>query len=163
MAKLKDRQRQIPGGFRFEIPEMKYHSSAFSSFTAIVNSVHTLMQANQELAELRGWPTEYNGIENWVDSFNAEICVRNGWVDFYICSSGDTPKPFDPIPFESWPLWAKAMSKFKNHSDSGVGDTVERIIGKDNSEAYKKFYKQAFGNMCGCNGRKLDWNRKYKY
>ena len=158
MAKLKDRQRQIPYGFKFSIPELKYNSSPYASFTAIVNSVHNALNANPELAAKKGWPTEYDAICELVDSYNAGVCESNGWKDYFV-STGPPVQMAKP----SWPIWAKAVALGKTDSDAGVGDTVERLIGKENSEAFKAFYKKTFGKVCGCNGRKNEWNAKYKY
>lgn len=67
------------------------------------------------------------------------------------------------IPFEKWPAWAKGVALLKKDCDKGVGDTVERIIGKSNSAAYKAFYLATFKKSCGCSNRKAEWNVKYKY
>lgn len=63
----------------------------------------------------------------------------------------------------SWPLWAMIVAKLKSDADKGIGDTIERIIGKDNSETFKSWYKSTFGKSCGCSGRKAQWNFAYPY
>ncbi len=45
--------------------------------------------------------------------------------------------------------------------DKGIGDIVARMIGKENSEAFKMWFKKLFGKDCGCTGRQLQWNRMY--
>jgi hypothetical protein len=46
-----------------------------------------------------------------------------------------------PIPFKQWPAWAVAISMLKKDEDSGVGDTVYRVIGPSNSAAFQRWYK----------------------
>ena len=66
-------------------------------------------------------------------------------------------------PVKQWPAWATAISLLKNDADKGVGDTVERIIGKAASATYKAWYKSVFGKSCGCGERKVRWNKDYPY
>jgi hypothetical protein len=162
MPRLKDRQRQIPGGFKFAIPEVSYTAAAFSSFDVIVNSVFKLTNANPGLAVEHNWPLDRNAVADWVDVFNAELCERMGWTEYYV-QGGVQHKPSSSVPQEGWPMWAKAVAKLKQGGDGGVGDTVQRIVGSDNSDALKRWYLKTFGRVCGCDGRKDDWNRKYRY
>lgn len=67
------------------------------------------------------------------------------------------------IPEAKWPIWAAALSFFKSEKDIGVGDTVERIIGKTNSAAFKSWHLKTFGKSCGCTERKALWNAKFPY
>lgn len=60
-----------------------------------------------------------------------------------------------------WPLWAKALKVLAKPEDKGVGDVVARIIGDENSEAFRIWYLKTFGKPCGCNGRQDRWNRIY--
>jgi hypothetical protein len=156
MAKLKDRQKQIPYGLRFALPDLRYASSPFASFDAIVNSVHTLLNANKEYAEHHGLPTDLDGIRSMVDTFNAELCRVSGWTDYYI----DTPTA---VSFSDWPVWAKALGKLKRDGEKGVGDTIERIIGAETSDLYKSWYRKIFGRDCNCIGRKEKFNETYPY
>jgi len=162
MAKLKDRQRQIPNGLKFHLPEVKYKSSPFASFDSICNSVHTIVQANLELAIAKGWPTDMPAIRDWVDTYNANLCEMNKWTDYYDPTPGSTPD-FSHVPHNEWPLWAKALKLLSNDKDGGVGDTLARVIGDETSEAFKNWYKATFGKVCGCNGRRIEWNHKYSY
>jgi hypothetical protein len=167
MVTLKDRNRQIPNGLKFSLPELNYQAPSFASFNTIVQSVYGLMRANPGLAQERDWPIDVRGVERWVDNYNAEICKANGWTEYYINDAGGSdavPIPTAKIAYAEWPLWAKAIALMKKvPPDKGVGDTVERVIGPDNSEAFQAFYKKTFGRVCGCNGRKADWNIKYQY
>jgi len=161
MARLKDRQRQIPGGFRFSLPEVAYESSPFSSFDQIVNSVTKITNANPDKAVKYDWPMERAAVADWVDAYNAKICEANNWREFYIAGGGEHHSC--RIEYDGWPLWAKAMEKLRTPEDKGVGDTVHRIIGEDNSDKLKEWYLKTFHRICGCDGRKAEWNVKYSY
>jgi hypothetical protein len=66
-----------------------------------------------------------------------------------------------PIIKRDWPLFLKALKLMAVDGDRGLGDIVERTIGKETSDAVKAWYKNSFGHDCGCSSRK-DWlNRKY--
>jgi hypothetical protein len=67
------------------------------------------------------------------------------------------------VPQSQWPIWAAALAFFKSEKDIGVGDTVERIIGKTNSVAFKAWHLKTFGKSCGCGSRKTAWNAKFPY
>jgi hypothetical protein len=96
MAKLKNRQLQIPGGLRFRILELKFETPPFTSFDVIVNTALRVVLANPEKAARNGWPTTREGMCDWVDRVNAGICEHNGWGD-YIISTGPPP-PKSPAP-----------------------------------------------------------------
>ncbi len=66
-----------------------------------------------------------------------------------------------PIPRKDWPLWAKALAQFSKPEDKGIGDVVRRIIGEENSEAFKKWFKATTGKDCGCAGRHRRLNIEY--
>jgi hypothetical protein len=72
------------------------------------------------------------------------------------------PRP-SPLAPSEWPIWAAALSFFKSEKDRGVGDTVERIIGKNCSKAYKTWYQSTFGKPCGCTDRKAKFNSRFPY
>ncbi len=71
------------------------------------------------------------------------------------------PTPIQPIPRKEWPVWAKAISKFAKPEDKGIGDVVRRMIGEENSETFKKWFKATTGKDCGCTGRQRRWNIEY--
>jgi hypothetical protein len=67
------------------------------------------------------------------------------------------------VPKEDWPLWARAVARLKKDVDAGVGDTIERVIGKTSSEAFKKWFKAITGHDCGCTQRKEYFNERFPY
>jgi len=65
------------------------------------------------------------------------------------------------IPQDEWPMWAKALKQFAKPEDKGIGDVVARMIGDENSTAFKAWYLATFGKSCGCAGRQAKWNQQY--
>ena len=84
MPRLKDRQRQVPGGLMFELPALGWRSAPFSSFDTIVDQVVRLVKANPKVAQKEDWPSDRPRIADWVDSVNALRCWENHWTDYYI-------------------------------------------------------------------------------
>ena len=113
MAMLRDRQRQIPNGFRFALPEVGFQSGNFPSFSTLVNQVWGVIQANPGPAAAGGWPTTLAATEAWVDEFNALWCLQNGWGDYVNGNIGPNPPP-------KW----KPRSKFAAHA-AGVNAITE--------------------------------------
>ena len=78
------------------------------------------------------------------------------------CSPGNPPKPPQIMPYDDWPLWAKAIAELKADDEQGVGDTFERIAASMGGVAFKAWAKAA-GIDCGCDARKASWNVLYPY
>jgi hypothetical protein len=97
MARLKDRQRQIPNGLKFRIPELGYQSKPFQSFDTIVNEVFTIARANPGMFTSKGWPHTRTDVATWVDEFNARYCAEMGYEDF-ITGMEDSPPKHGPPP-----------------------------------------------------------------
>lgn len=116
MRRLVNRQQQIPGGMKFSIPEIKYNSSPWMSFDSIVNSVLQLTNANPELSKQHNWPVTRQGVENWVESVQVQICEMNGWNKFL------TPVAVDPPPPKS-----KALSPLSQSHLSAVAEKVKKV------------------------------------
>ena len=95
MPRLKDRNRQIPNGLKFALPEVGYKNRDFDSFQTIQNAVFTIVQGNPGRAKQHGWPTDLATIGDWIDDFNARLCQNNGWWDF-ITDPGGGPANFQP-------------------------------------------------------------------
>jgi hypothetical protein len=160
MPTLKDRQHQIPGGFTFDLPAFGWKSASFSSFDTIVGQVYQILNANPSAARARGMPLERENIANWIDEYNAQRCFDNRWFNFIV--GGSNPPPTRKFS-EQWPLWARTVGALRKDGEKGVGDTVERLVGANNSESFKLWYKRTFNRNCGCDGRKETWNAKFQY
>src|ERR1700685_1616177 len=99
MARLRERNRQIPGGLKFRCAPLKYQSSNWHSFGKIVSDVWARIRSNPHLARKHNLPDSRAGVENMVDSYNAMICEQNGWLDFIQVTGEEAtpiPKWFSP-------------------------------------------------------------------
>lgn len=161
MPRLRDRQRQIPNGFQMELEPVGYKAPRYASFDVIVDAVTRVIQANPDKAAKYHWPLTRPQVADWVDEHNARLCASYGWKDFI--NDDTAPQGAREFRPDLWPLWARTMSSLRTPEDKGVGDTVERIIGKDNAEGFKAFYQRTFQRQCGCDGRKQEWNQLYPY
>lgn len=65
------------------------------------------------------------------------------------------------VPDRDWPLLLRPMKLLAKEGDTGLGDIVERTIGPVGGDAYKIWYKTAFGKTCGCTERKDALNERY--
>lgn len=99
MLKLKSRQKFIPNGFRFYLPEVKWSAPAGQSFNLISQGLFRVVQANPALAEKNHWPTTLQGCEDWVDFYNATVCYKQGWKDYIITDEGAAAPKF-PAPHQ---------------------------------------------------------------
>lgn len=161
MPRLRDRQRQIPNGFKLDLEPIGYKSPAYASFDVIVDDLMRVIHANPDKAAKYHWPLTRPQLADWVDEHNARLCASYGWKDFILDENAiQGANEYRP---DLWPLWARTMHGLRMPEDKGVGDTVERIIGKDNAEAFKKFYMTTFKRVCSCDGRRDTWNILYPY
>jgi hypothetical protein len=68
-----------------------------------------------------------------------------------------------PVPITEWPLWARALARFRRPTDTGLGDTIVHVIGDTRSEKFKRWFQRKFGRTCGCTERQRWLNRKFSY
>lgn len=64
-------------------------------------------------------------------------------------------------PSPKWPFVLEPLKLLAKEGDRGLGDIVERAVGKVGGDAYKKWYQRIFGRPCGCNERQEDLNRDF--
>ena len=67
-----------------------------------------------------------------------------------------------PVALEHWPVWALAIKRLRKDSDTGVGDTVQRVAAWFGGEYFKSFAAR-IGIPCGCSSRQSEWNQLYPY
>lgn len=89
--RLKDRQKQIPGGMFVYVPETKWRSAEWSSFDSIVDQLIQHRLGNPALAMKLGWRTDRPGVEAEVDSFIANVCAQMGYTNFIIGADASPP------------------------------------------------------------------------
>lgn len=96
---LKDRNKQIPGGYRFLVAETNWDSTkvlyAMPSLRVITDALIQHRLGNPYLMRKYNWSTDPVVVENEVANFNAQICFANGWKDF-ITSDQPIPTPSPP-------------------------------------------------------------------
>lgn len=98
MARLKNRQMQIPGGLKFYQPETRWRPQPFHSFHMIVTTLIAHRNANPALRDQHGWSTDQTAVEDEVDEFNARMCEQAGWTEYIQAPIGMAPPPFFPAP-----------------------------------------------------------------
>jgi hypothetical protein len=84
MPRLKSRQKYIPNGFVFYQPQTKWSAPSNASFDVIVSAVISHRQGQPHIVSQFGLSTDYATVAEEVDAFNATICQRMGWTDFYV-------------------------------------------------------------------------------
>ena len=100
MTHLKSRERSVPNGLRFifpQLPNAKPPSGV--SFRRLCDWVEGIIRGNKFLAEKHHWPTKREDIENWVEDYNARVCLAMGWSD-YVAEGGPAAQavPFPVSP-----------------------------------------------------------------
>ena len=74
------------------------------------------------------------------------------------------PRPrLPPTPVADWPLWTRALARFRRVEDTGLGDTLVHLIGDARSESFKNWFVRKFGKTCGCAERQRWLNQKFPY
>jgi len=116
------------------------------------------------VTEIRQWSVKADTKEEALSkrkSGEGELVSSQDVVNGSISYNGKQRTLLDPIPTEQWPLWAKALRQFSTEDDAGIGDVVARIIGDENSEAFKAWHLKTFGKPCNCTARRNRWNKLY--
>ena len=113
MARLKNRQMQIPGGLRFYQPQTNFTiKGGVMSFNGIVDNVIANRRANPQ----HKLATDKAAVEDEVDEFNAAICERMGWTNFIMIPSQAPPAPK-----------FKALSPLDQKQLSAVGGKIKKV------------------------------------
>lgn len=90
--RLKSREKQIPGGFVYYVPQIPaWRPQPWSSLDSLANQVLTLRQANPFLTQKHGWSLDKNAIVSEIDSFNAAWAAQQGWDSYIIGGGGSAP------------------------------------------------------------------------
>lgn len=111
--KLKSRQLQIPGGFKFVQPEVKtWRPRGYISFEALVQQVIALRRGNSALLA-KGLSIDHDTVANEVENFNVAICQRMGWTNYITGDTGVAPIPKPMAPQQTPGEVAAAAGKAK--------------------------------------------------
>lgn len=92
MARLKDREKQIPNGLTFYEPALKWRPAPYSSMDTIVRGLIQARRANPYLVQRNGWSVDYATVANEVDRYNAAICKAHRWTQFIDEENYSPPK-----------------------------------------------------------------------
>ncbi len=68
-----------------------------------------------------------------------------------------------PIPFDKWPRLARLIAWRKRDGETGVGDTLARILGNVGADAMAHWYEKITGHDCGCADRRAKLNTIFRY
>lgn len=97
MNRLKDRNKQIPNGYKMRLAAARWESPPFMSFTTLCQATAKVVRANPALAAANHWPTDDAGIEQMVESYQVRLCEVNGWSD-YLATAMGPPEPPKILP-----------------------------------------------------------------
>lgn len=114
MLRLKDRNRSVPNGYTFYLPEIKWRAPGnFPSFRVVSDALEAVIKANPFLAKKHQWPTDRTAIEDWVDLYNATVCAKMGWDEFITTGLGGSSLPKSEPPPQSRANLAAAAVRVK--------------------------------------------------
>ncbi len=91
--RLKDRNRQIPGGFRFYQPETKFFPTPWSSFDSCVAQIIGHRKGNAWLIERNGWSVDPEQVAVELDIFNTKLCAEMNWTDYIVAGEAGSYSP----------------------------------------------------------------------
>lgn len=121
MATLKSRQMQIPNGFKYSIPELRWKSPQFISFDEMVNQVLSIARANPSIQSI---PQTREQAESAVEQYNVKICQDNGWNDYVHDPENSPPKWFPPSQASRY---AGRLAAGAKTLTSWIGDGAEPV------------------------------------
>lgn len=101
MNRLKSRQHQVPGGFKFRQPEIRWDSTKVlglhPSFETLITAVISARNAHPHHKAEHNWSVDRAEVGNEVEAFNVKICLSMGWTNYLAESGGSAPPP----PFQN--------------------------------------------------------------
>lgn len=151
MVRLTDRNRQIPYGFKFKLPEANWEAPPQCSFNSIVNGAMAVARANPHLAKQSKWPITQEDWENKIDFYNASLCKAHGWSGFYMETAGGLEG--GPIPKAQSPL------QFAGRAAAGASVLLE-MFGKEGPIKDKTLANKRAETCLACPKHdKGDWTR----
>lgn len=101
MIRLKDRNRQIPFGLFYRLPQTNWRSRA-GSFENICQQLIANLKGNPAAAkQLKLDPENVESIRNAVDYFNARVCQANGWNEYFVDTGGSAPPKTSARPINA--------------------------------------------------------------
>ena len=97
MTRLRSRQKQIPNGFVYRIPELNWDSrkvlGMHPSFETLVSAVISARLANPHHREVNKWSLDRDVVGDEIEAFNVKICLSMNWTDYLAIGGGEVPFP----------------------------------------------------------------------
>jgi hypothetical protein len=106
--RLKNRNLQVPGGYKYYLPITQWKARPWASFNEIVDNLIAHLKGNPAALQSLGWSTDRIFIEDRVDEFNAAVCVQMGANDYVITAEGGA---VPSVPFPVAPALAHNPNK----------------------------------------------------
>ena len=99
--RLTNRQKQIPNGYQFYDPVLKWRPLKWCSFDVICSGLRSARLANPGVTRANNLPTDPEAIANEVEAYNVAICQQMGYLDYITDAPGGAPQavPFPPPGF----------------------------------------------------------------
>ncbi len=95
--RLKNRNGQIPNGYRFKQAEINWDSvkvlGLHPSFTRLVDALQSARLANPHFATKHKWATDKAGVANDVEAYQVKLCLSAGWTSYITDIGGGAPPP----------------------------------------------------------------------
>jgi len=109
MPRLKDRNKQTPGGHKFYDAILKYRARPWASVEEIAAGLIAARKANPALTQQHGWSTDDVTVRNEVDEAIALHCQQMGWHGYL--ADGGQPAP---VPFRQTHQSQRLLGRLKN-------------------------------------------------
>jgi len=81
-ARLIDRNKQIPHGYKFLQPETGWRPPNFASFQVIINTLTAHRAGNPAMVAKHGWSLDPHVVAMEIEEFNVRLCQQMGWFDY---------------------------------------------------------------------------------
>lgn len=98
MQRLKSRSKQIPNGFTYRMPAIRWDSrkvlGMHPSFDTLVSAVISARRANPHQAAEQKWSLDRNVVGDEVEAYNVKVCLSMGWTSYLTDIGGGAPPPF---------------------------------------------------------------------
>ncbi len=120
--RLKDRNKPIPGGYRYYQPETNFFPTPHSSFDSCVVQIIKHRSGNPWLVERNGWSIDPAAVAAELDAYNTKICAEMGWSAYIADGEPGDPK----VPFLVPPPMSGSLSKIVQYARN-VAEGVSTI------------------------------------
>jgi hypothetical protein len=94
MLRLRDRNKFIPGGFRFLQPQIpRWSITPWASFDTAVQQIIEVRKANPLITNNNGLSLDPATVGNELEAYNVAICASMGWSQFLWEGGQNDPPP----------------------------------------------------------------------